>query len=66
MLDFRSGSTTATTVPYYKQTVDYGRLLMMAISSVLLLGLILTLGRPRSQQPALGQAADQPFERAAG
>jgi hypothetical protein len=48
MLDFRSHSAHTA---YYKQPVDYGRLLMMVISSILLFGLILSLGRPRHERP---------------
>jgi hypothetical protein len=44
MLDFRSGSSST---PYYRQRVDYGRLVMMVVSSILLMSLILTFGRPR-------------------
>ncbi|HWB11822.1 MAG TPA: hypothetical protein VG826_21510 [Pirellulales bacterium] len=52
MLDFRSGSEHySSTSPYYKHHIDSGRLLMLVVSSVLLMGLIFTLGRPRSQQP---------------
>ncbi len=42
MLDFRPSST-----PYYRQRIDYGRLIMMVLSSALLLSLVLTFGRPR-------------------
>jgi hypothetical protein len=42
MLDFRPNST-----PYYRQRIDYGRLIMMLLSSALLLSLVLTFGRPR-------------------
>jgi hypothetical protein len=59
MLDFRSGSTKfSSRAPYYKQNIDSGRLLMMVISSVLLLGLTFTLGRPRSQEPSPGASGE--------
>jgi hypothetical protein len=70
MLDFRSrsGCAARARTPYYKQTVDYGRLLMMGVSSVLLLGLIFTFGRPRGHEPPAGQtvAGESVSETAAG
>jgi hypothetical protein len=63
MLDFRpsSGST-----PYFRQRVDYGRLLMMVVSSILLMSLILTFGRPRhaATVPTAGGSSARPAETA--
>ena len=49
MLDFRTARAGSARVP---PSVDYGRLLVMVVSSVLLLTLILTLGRSRNSPPA--------------
>ncbi|HVX10185.1 MAG TPA: hypothetical protein VHC22_03185 [Pirellulales bacterium] len=51
MLDFRPSST-----PYYRQRIDYGRLIMMVLSSALLLSLVLTFGRPRTETGATDAA----------